>query len=173
MAQILFKPYAHLCNLISAWVVHSLNSSINTIPTIYIKPGFGFSACWFESKLADNFVRQGFSWCSLLIWAMTWQNQQNECAPIEDSDQPGHPPSLIRVFAVCMKNLVPLTTHWAYSEDSDKTRQMPRLIWVYAGRMLIMLVLSCCGSYQFTSVKRSIVLHLVKKQQWICLRTKW
>ena len=28
-------------------------------------------------------------------WAMTWQNQQNECAPSEDSDQPGHPPSLI------------------------------------------------------------------------------
>ena len=25
------------------------------------------------------------------------------CAPSEDSDEPGHPPSLIRVFAVCMK----------------------------------------------------------------------
>ena len=25
------------------------------------------------------------------------------CVPSEDSDQPGHPPSLIRVFAVCMK----------------------------------------------------------------------
>ena len=34
---------------------------------------------------------------------MTWQNQQNECAPSEDSDQPGHPPSLIRVFNVRMK----------------------------------------------------------------------
>ena len=28
------------------------------------------------------------------------KKQQNECAPSEDSDQPGHPPSLIRVFAV-------------------------------------------------------------------------
>ena len=36
------------------------------------------------------------------MWAATWQNQQNECAPSEDSDQPGHPPSLIRVFAVRM-----------------------------------------------------------------------
>ena len=35
-----------------------------------------------------------------LIWGTTWQNQQNECAPSEDSDQPGHPPSLIRVFVV-------------------------------------------------------------------------
>ena len=33
-------------------------------------------------------------------------NKMN-CAPSEDSDQPGHLPSLIRVFAVCMKK------HWA------------------------------------------------------------
>ena len=49
-------------------------------------------------------------------WATSWQNQQNKCAPSEDSDQPwhlpslirvlaepGHPPSLIRVFAVHVK----------------------------------------------------------------------
>ena len=38
------------------------------------------------------------SW--ILKWAASWQNQQNDCAHSEDSDQPGHPPSLIRVFAV-------------------------------------------------------------------------
>ena len=38
-----------------------------------------------------------------LIWATTWQNQQSGCASNEDSDQPGHPPSLRRVFAVRMK----------------------------------------------------------------------
>ena len=35
------------------------------------------------------------------VWAAAWQNQQNDCAPIEDSDQPRQLPSLIRVFAVC------------------------------------------------------------------------
>ena len=35
-----------------------------------------------------------------LKWATTWQNQQCGCAPSEDSDQLGHPPSLSRVFAV-------------------------------------------------------------------------
>ena len=35
----------------------------------------------------------------------------------------------------------------ADSEDSDQTGRMPRLIWVFAGRTLILLVLSCCGSY--------------------------
>ena len=37
-------------------------------------------------------------------------------------------------------------THWAHSEDSDQTGRMPRLIWVFAGRTLILLVLSCCDS---------------------------
>ena len=35
----------------------------------------------------------------------------------------------------------------ADSEDSDQTGQMPRLIWVFAGCTLILLVLSCHGSY--------------------------
>ena len=33
------------------------------------------------------------------------------------------------------------------SEDSDQTGWMPRLIWVFAGRTLTLLVLSCRGSY--------------------------
>ena len=36
-------------------------------------------------------------------WATKWQNQQSDCAPSKDTDQPGHLPSLIRVFAVSMK----------------------------------------------------------------------
>ena len=34
----------------------------------------------------------------------------------------------------------------ADSEDSDQTGRMPRLIWVFVGRTLILLVLSCRGS---------------------------
>ena len=52
------------------------------------------------------------------------------CAPSEDSDQPGHRPSLIRIFTVCMKNLGSLATHWVHSKDSDRTG-MFRLIWVF------------------------------------------
>ena len=37
------------------------------------------------------------------IWATTWQTNKMACAPSEDSDQPGHPPSLIKVFAFRMK----------------------------------------------------------------------
>ena len=36
-------------------------------------------------------------------WAASRQNHKMACASSEDSDQPGHPPSLIRVFAVRMR----------------------------------------------------------------------
>ena len=39
-----------------------------------------------------------------------------------------------------------LATHWAHSKDSDQTGRMPRLIWVFAGRTVTLLVLSCHGS---------------------------
>ena len=66
-------------------------------------------------------------------WATTWHNQQNECAHSEDSDQTGRiakDPSFFH----------------ADSEDSDQTGRMPRLIWLFAVRTLILLVLSCGGS---------------------------
>ena len=40
-----------------------------------------------------------------------------------------------------------LASHWAHSEDSDQTGRMPRLIWVFAGRTVILLVLSWGGSF--------------------------
>ena len=95
------------------------------------------------------------------IWATTWQNQQNECVPSKDSDQPGHPPSLIRgcpdwsETSLCTQLVAkdPSFLH-ADSEDSDKTERMPRLVWVFAGRTLILLVLSWGGSF-FSTIQPS------------------
>ena len=56
-----------------------------------------------------------------LNWAATWQNQQSGCAPSQDSDQPGHPPSLIRVFAVRMKKA------WVLSYPLSAQRRLIRL----------------------------------------------
>ena len=60
------------------------------------------------------------------------------------------------VFAVRMKNLGPLTTHWA--QKTDQTGRMPRLIWVFAGRTLIFLVLSCRDSNTIF-LQRSVLHH--------------
>ena len=57
------------------------------------------------------------------------------CAPSEDSDQPGH--------LSAWRKLECLATHWAHNKGSD---QMPRLLWVFAGRTVILLVLSRSGS---------------------------
>ena len=62
-------------------------------------------------------------------WAATWQNQQNGCAPMKDSGQPGYPPSLIRGFAVSRKKAWVLSyalsaqqrlwLAWAWSDWAD------------------------------------------------------
>ena len=55
------------------------------------------------------------------------------------------------------RNLRSLATHWAHSEDYDQTGRMPRLIWVFAGRTLILLVLSCLGSHHSTAAQNESV----------------
>ena len=61
----------------------------------------------------------------IITWAVTWQNQQSDCVPSEDSDQPGHPP------LSAWRKLWSLSTHWAHSEDSDQTGRMLRLICLH------------------------------------------
>ena len=57
----------------------------------------GTTGIWALWKLEFYDKKYG---CNKSLWAASWQNQQNDCAPSKDSDQPGHPPSLISVFAV-------------------------------------------------------------------------
>ena len=45
------------------------------------------------------------------------------------------------------------------SEDSDQTGRMPRLIWVFAGRILTLLVLSCRGSLVIVFILLFLVAH--------------
>ena len=58
-------------------------------------------------------------WTNFVIWAASWQNQQNDCAHSEDLDQPGHLPSLISVFAMC----------WMGSSGSNLSSNVHRRLW--------------------------------------------
>ena len=91
-------------------------------------------------------------------WVAQWQNQYNDCAPNEDSDQPGHSPCLIRVFTVCSFWVAkdPSFRH-ADSEDSDQTGRMPRLIWVFVDRTVVLLVLSWGVSNEDCSIAALIL----------------
>ena len=77
--------------------------------------------------------QQCFTSLKKTIWGTSWQNQQNECAPSKDSDPPGHPPSLNRVFAVRMKKHCALN-YLGWSESS-------------LGAHSFCLVLSCGDSF--------------------------
>ena len=68
------------------------------------------------------------------------------CAPSKDSDQPWHPPSLIRVFAVRMKKAWVLSYPLSAQQRLWSDWADPRLIWVFTGRTVILLVLAWGGS---------------------------
>ena len=64
------------------------------------------------------------------------------------------------------RKLGSLATHWAHSEDSDQTGRMPRLIWVFPGCKVILLVLSCCGSHNDTAVHLSMKMQTSFHRKW-------
>ena len=75
------------------------------------------------------------------------------CAPSEDSDQPRYPPSLNRVFAVRSKDIQgPKASSCGqrrlWSDWADAQADLSSL-----GAQVILLVLSCCGSYDIETGK--------------------
>ena len=112
-----FKPLAGVWNLSSP---------------VWVSPGrksrTGFLVMWLAYVYS----------CIVNNWAASGQNQQNECAPSEDSDQPVHPPSLIRVFAVRMKKAWILS----YPLSAQDAQADLSLRWAHSH-----IVLSCHGPY--------------------------
>ena len=76
------------------------------------------------------------------------KTNKKTCAPSEDSYQPGQPPSLIRVFIVRMKK------PWVLGYPLSTQRRLIRLDgcpgWSESSlsTLIILLVLSCGGSYE-------------------------
>ena len=101
-------------------------------------------------------------YCSDFIWATTWPNQQNDCAPSEDSDQPGHPPSVIRVFAVRMKKT------WVLSYPLSTQRRL----WSDWADAQADLSLGWAHSHFFGFVMRRLILHCYYRAYQACL-VRW
>ena len=66
------------------------------------------------------------------------------CAPSEYSDQPGHS---------AWRKLGSLATHWAHSAESNQTEWMPSWPESSLGVHVILLVLSCCGSFYHLALR--------------------
>ena len=98
------------------------------------------------------------------------------CAPSQDSDQPGHPPSLIRVFAVCMKKAWVLHT----AKTLIRLGGCPCWSETLLGAHAILLVLSWGGSYHwetfccsfcpvFWMISPSETVPLIWFFTWLCI----
>ena len=103
----------------------------STVKSFRMIKCFGFYSICFYLALYFGSIRKWFY--SFHIWAASWQNQQNDCAPSEDSDKPGHPPSLIRVLAVHMKKAwvlsYPLSTQQRLWSDWADAQADLSLCW--------------------------------------------
>ena len=77
----------------------------------------------------------------------SWPSHQTSCLMTKPTKwHPAKTQSDQSSLSAC-RRLGSLATHWGHSKDSDQTGRMPRLIWVVAGRTVILLVLSWGGSY--------------------------
>ena len=79
-------------------------------------------------------------WVSLSI---NWHSYMSRCTtkptkwlvrPAKTQISLGIRPVWAESSLFAWRHLWTLATYWAHSEDSDQTGQMPRLIWVFAGR---------------------------------------
>ena len=77
----------------------------------------------------------GIYWLSLKFEPAHGKTYKMACAPSEDSDQPGHPPSLIRIFAVQMKKALvlsyPLSAQGNLSSDWMDAQADLSLRWAH------------------------------------------
>ena len=111
-----------------------------------------------------------------VIWAASWQNQQCGCAPSEDWDQPGHQPSLIRVFAVRMKKVwvlsYPLSAQRRLWSDWVDAQADLSLRWAhthFVGFVTRQLKLNFLY-YRLVEMKREIGDHRPWRGYWASIR---
>ena len=76
-----------------------------------------------------------------VIWATGWQNQQNDVSPAKTQISLGIRLVWSEFSLSAWRKLGSLATHWVHSEDWSDWAD------VFAGHTVILLVLSCCGSY--------------------------
>ena len=117
-----------------------------------------FSVCFSYIYITVKTIIQGQA---ELNWATSWKTNKVACAPSKDSDQPGHLPSLIRVFTVRMKKA------WFISYPLSAQRRLIRLGWCpgwsesLLGAHATLLVLSWGSSYLL-----GVLLVIVCSQTW-------
>ena len=81
-------------------------------------------------------------------WAASWQNQQNDLCAQRRHRSAWATAQSDQSSLSAWRKLGSLATHLEHSENFDQTGRMPSLIWVFAGRTVMLLVLSRGRSYE-------------------------
>ena len=134
MHWILSYPKSAQLRCWSDWAVTQADLSLHWAHKLF---------CWFRCARAQMCLRNDSIW----HWAASWQNQQNGMCTQQRQISLGIRPVWSESSLSAWRKLESLATHWVHSKDSDQTGRMPRLIWVFAGRTLILWVFLCRGSY--------------------------
>ena len=153
-----YQYFNHKITLWILWVFYQYRLWSN------MGPALGYRQLVRKTPAACSSLKSSdlaMSWNNLQkhIWAMTWQNSTKWLCTQQ---------RLRSAWTFAKSAQSSLCAQWvakdprflhADSEDSDQTARMPRLIWVFTGRTLILLVLSCRGSYlpvHFTDAHKSL-----------------
>ena len=99
-----------------------------------IKANFRLSEVFKE--FYGSVVSMPIEWKNILLFLSRLMTKPKmACAPSKDSDQPGHPPSLIRIFAACMKKACvlsyPLSAQRRLWSDWEDAQADLSLHWVH------------------------------------------
>ena len=103
---------------------------------------------WYKRLQIGLFLRYiGLLFRSVIFEPRHDKTNKMSVRPAKTQMSLGIRPVLSESSVSAWRKLGSLATRWAHSEDSVQTGRMPMLIWVFAGRTLILLVLSCRCSF--------------------------
>ena len=136
------------------------------IQKLRILASFCSWAGWFEYYLVKNLQRHILAWCGSSKLHVVYSNKrQMSCLMTEPTKWHVRPaktkislgirPVWSESSLSAWRKLGSLAIHWVHSEDADQTGQISRLIRVFAGRTVILLVLSCDGSNDHRALCKS------------------
>ena len=103
---------------------------------------------WWMSEKRNLFLKYPPLSVSLQKLHEPWHDKTNKVSvcPAKTQISLGIRPVWSESSLSAWRKLGSIATHEAHSEDSDQTGRMPRLIWVFAGCTVILLVLSWFAS---------------------------
>ena len=147
------NSFLHFALLLKNSVCHEICKVFRIIKISSVSLGKGFYVCRNVFRKQINLIKNSITGdhCYKCMQQHLSHDMTNTVRPAKTQITLGICPVWSESLLSAWRKLGSLATHWAHSEDSDRTGRMPRLIWVFAGHTHILLVLSCRGSFEQTS----------------------